>query len=47
MLCFVSRTENGIQTAALSAKLVELATLLAERDAKLTELSEFVKNRSL
>lgn len=34
-----------MQTAALSGKLVELAELLAERDAKLAELNDFVKNR--
>ena len=36
---------NGLQTAALSAKLVELATLLAARDAKLAELNDFIRDR--
>ena len=35
-----------MDTAALSAKLVELAALLAERDAKVAQLNDFVKNRS-
>ncbi|CAM9433784.1 unnamed protein product, partial [Sphacelaria rigidula] len=39
--------DNGgkVHTEALSAKLVELASLLADRDAKLTALTDFVKNR--
>ena len=34
-----------MDTAALSSKLVELASLLADRDAKVVELTDFVKNR--
>ena len=36
---------SQIQTATLSALLVDLATLLAERDAKLAAANDFVKNR--
>lgn len=34
-----------MDTAALSSKLVELASLLADRDAKVLQLNDFVKNR--
>lgn len=34
-----------MDTAALSSKLVELAALLADRDAKVVQLNDFVKNR--
>lgn len=36
---------SNVQTAVLSMKLVELASLLADRDAKLAALNDFVKSR--
>lgn len=36
---------GSVDTAALSSKLVELAALLADRDAKVVEMNDFVKNR--
>lgn len=45
VLVFASRVGGSVDTAALSSKLVELAALLADRDAKVVQLNDFVKNR--
>lgn len=42
---FYPETGGGVKTEKLSAKLVELAALLADRDTKMSALTEFVKNR--
>eukprot|EP00752_Nemacystus_decipiens_P018228 g16356.t1 len=38
---------GSVDTVALSSKLVELAALLADRDSKVTQLNEFVRNRNV
>ncbi|CAM9517364.1 unnamed protein product, partial [Ectocarpus fasciculatus] len=38
---------HSVDTAALSGKLGELATLLADRDAKMTQVQDYVKNRTV
>eukprot|EP00903_Cladosiphon_okamuranus_P015118 g13981.t1 len=38
---------DSVDTAALSSKLVELAALLTDRDAKVVQLNDFVKNRNV
>lgn len=43
--CVLFCSGHSVDTAALSGKLGELATLLADRDAKMVQVQEYVKNR--
>lgn len=43
--CSINTEGEKVKTAAISAKLVELASLLADRDTKIVAITNFVKNR--